>query len=96
MGLSAIEQKVYHSIIESIIMDLVLGCVKDKKRFCQKCGTTCHLHQFSSDTERYMCPCCSKTFVSTRFAQHMEKCMGLKDTKSRKKKSESPSKSVIL
>ena len=93
--LSVTEQKVYDSIFESIILEIVHNLMKERNRKCGKCGEKCHTHQFTADNERYLCPSCSKTFVSNRFAQHLEKCMGIKDPKPRnKKKSESPSKST--
>ena len=92
--LSINEQKVYDSIVESVILDIVHNLMKERNRNCGKCGGKCHMHQFTADNERYLCPSCSKTFVSTRFAQHLEKCMGLKEAKPRKKKSDSPSKSI--
>eukprot|EP00834_Sanchytrium_tribonematis_P004415 NODE_216_length_12483_cov_2.137516.p10 type:complete len:104 gc:universal NODE_216_length_12483_cov_2.137516:1710-2021(+) len=92
------EQKVYESVIEAVIEDLVHSIVKEKRRKCSKCGTPCHLHQFklaSGGNERFSCPSCYRTFVSTRFAQHLEKCLGLAASKPRKKKdSQSPSKST--
>ena len=68
-----------------IILDAVISVKDTFKHYLkdERSGFDIHGFKLGADvSESAMCPVCTRPVVVTRFAPHLEKCMGLKTSRS--------------
>lgn len=86
------ESEIFNFLIDQLTQEVSLEIhrsLKLSKSNCNQCGTKCRtfisrvgvdvhgLNPIENVNDKHLCPSCNISFPSSRFAPHLEKCLGL-------------------
>ncbi|KXS10173.1 hypothetical protein M427DRAFT_189269 [Gonapodya prolifera JEL478] len=84
---ASLDSELFDDLLEECIFELALSVTRDARlasRPCQVCGKNCRdishnrsFHQRVDTLEPIVCPECGRQHGAQKFAQHLEKCLGL-------------------